>query len=109
MNNEAVNYYQKYNGVYYTRVENETIIPIVINDTTYRHGLDILNVFVNGKKVSVDKHTVDEKSIILQGELHAVGTKVEFEVLRSVVTSLPFETLKGDVGNVTILKKWRKK
>lgn len=104
--NEEINYYQKYTGVYTTTIENEKVIPITLNGTTYRNNLDILNVYINGLKLSTDKYTITNSNITLSEELHIIGTKIEFEVLRSVVTTMSYDSLKGDAGSSTIIKRW---
>lgn len=71
---------------YVTSSASETTIPIEIED--YNETLDILNVYVNGLKLTpqVD-YIIDGTDIELTQALDVIGTPVEFEVLRSTDTA----------------------
>lgn len=71
---------------YVTSSASETIIPIEIED--YNETLDILNVYVNGLKLTpqVD-YIIDGTDIELTQALDVIGTPVEFEVLKSADTA----------------------
>lgn len=104
---ESVNYYEKYSGVYTTSTNNETIIPITLDNTTYRNNLDILDVYINGMKLNKNEFSISGNNIQLVKALDIIGTKVEFEALRSILaTNINYENLKGDTGSATKIKRW---
>lgn len=108
MEEESVNYCEKYSGVYITTTANEITIPITLNNTTYRSDLDILDVHINGLKLGDNEFNIDGSNIQLAYSLD-IGAEVYFEAFRSVVTTLPFSSLKGDkgdVGSTTTIKRW---
>jgi len=104
--NESINYYQKYNGIYITTETNISIIPITLNSTTYRSDLDILDVYINGFKLNSSEYSINGNNIELVNAIDVVGTKIEFVALRSVVTTMSYEQLKGDTGSATTIKRW---
>ena len=74
---------RQYTSVYTTTTASESVIPININ--VYNETLDVLNVYVNGMKLTpgVD-YTESGGMITLANALDVVGTPVEFEVLKSI-------------------------
>lgn len=96
-------YYRKYENVYTTVAEVESIIPIGIPDM---NEASILFVDINGidKAEGVD-YTIDytNKTITLTEALDAVGQEVHFIVLRTMAaTSENYDLLKGADGNGVI-------
>lgn len=74
---------RQYTSVYTTTTADESVIPI--NISVYNETLDVLNVYVNGMKLTpgVD-YTKNSGTVTLANALDVVGTPVEFEVLKSV-------------------------
>lgn len=100
---------RQYTSTYTTTTSSVTNIPIGIN--VYNETLDVLNVYVNGMKLTpaVD-YTESGGTITLASPLDVVGTPVEFEVLKSVdgseaesvidmVYALQLEMAKLDANN----------
>lgn len=108
--NEAINYYEEYKGSYLTTAENQTTLPIVLDNTQYRADIDILNVYINGMLET--EYSIVENNIVLEEPLDVIGTKVDYVAMRSIVTSVPFSSLKGDkgdpgqTGSSTTIKRW---
>ena len=51
----------------------------------YNDALDVVNVYVNGMKLTpIDDYTIDSKWIVLKSKLDVIGTPVEIEILKSV-------------------------
>lgn len=58
-------------------------VPIQIPQ--YNDALDVVNVYVNGMKLTpIDDYTIDSKWIVLKSKLDVIGTPVEIEILKSV-------------------------
>ena len=74
---------RQYTSTYTTTTNDESVIPV--NISVYNETLDVLNVYVNGMKLTpgVD-YTESGGTITLATPLDVVGTPVEFEVLKSV-------------------------
>ena len=92
-------FYKKYDNIYTTSSEIESIIPIGIdafNEST------ILFVYVNGlEQVENVDYTIDynNKTIILANGLDIVGTEVHFVVLKTIATTTEnYDLLKGEKG-----------
>lgn len=76
---------RQYTSVYTTAAPTETIIPI--NISQYNYTLDVLNVYINGLRLTPGVDFTENGSantITLANALDVVGTPVEFEVLKSV-------------------------
>lgn len=72
---------------YITTTDSESIIPV--QNLNYSPALDVLNVYVNGMRLSPDEFTVNVSDsgfhmVILSQALDVVGTPVEFEILKSL-------------------------
>ena len=92
-------YYKKYETVYTTTAEIETVIPVdidVFNETT------LLFVDINGlDKIEGVDYTVDytNKTITLTNGLDVIGTEVHFVVLKTMATTAQtYDLLKGEAG-----------
>ena len=76
---------RQYTQHYETTQATETTIPI--NIAVYNYALDVLNVYVNGLKLTPGVDYTENNSantITLAQPLDVIGTPVEFEVLKSV-------------------------
>lgn len=76
---------RQYTQHYETTQASETTIPI--NIAVYNYTLDVLNVYVNGMKLTPGVDYTENGSantITLAQALDVIGTTVEFEVLKSV-------------------------
>lgn len=76
---------RQYTQHYETTQASETTIPI--NIAVYNYALDVLNVYVNGLKLTPGVDYTENNSantITLAQALDVIGTPVEFEVLKSV-------------------------
>lgn len=73
---------REYRQIFETTQTDTTKIPITI--TQYLKDTDILNVYVNGMRLSDDEYTNTETEITLTKPLSVVGTQVEIVVCKSV-------------------------
>lgn len=73
----------RYTSSYTTTTDNVASVPIQISQ--YTHGTDVLNVYVNGIRLTPGTdYTAGNTIITLSQPLDVVGTVVDFEVLKSV-------------------------
>lgn len=69
----------------YTTPSNDSVSTIAIGISQYNNALDVLNVYVNGMKlIKGTDYGESGSNIVLTNALDVAGTKVEFEVLKSV-------------------------
>lgn len=69
----------------YTTPSNDSVSTIAIGIQQYNNALDVLNVYVNGMKlIKNTDYTESGSNIVLTNALDVAGTKVEFEVFKSV-------------------------
>ena len=93
-------YYKQFKNTYTTTSNNETTIPIGIEE--YNSGT-LLEVYINGLRlVETTDYTINatDKTITLTKVLTKVGTKVYFIVLKAVAAQAEdYNLLKGDKGD----------
>lgn len=81
----------------YTTPSNDSVSTIAIGIQQYNNALDVLNVYVNGMKlIRGTDYTESGSNIVLTNALDVAGTKVEFEVFKSV-NGAAAETLQSEV------------
>lgn len=81
----------------YTTPSNDSVSTIAIGISQYNNALDVLNVYVNGMKlIRGTDYTESGSNIVLTNALDVAGTKVEFEVFKSV-NGAAAETLQSEV------------
>lgn len=81
----------------YTTPSNDEVSTIAIGIQQYNNALDVLNVYVNGMKlIKGTDYTESGSNIVLTNALDVAGTKVEFEVFKSV-NGAAAETLQSEV------------
>lgn len=74
---------KQYTSVYTTATTAETTIPI--NISVYNETLDVLNVYVNGMRLTPNVDYTESNGVItLTKTLDIIGTVVDFEVLKSI-------------------------
>lgn len=81
----------------YTTPSNDSVSTIAIGIQQYNNALDVLNVYVNGMKlIRGTDYTESGSNIVLTNALDVAGTKVEFEVFKSV-NGAAAETVQSEV------------
>lgn len=86
----------RYSNIY-TTPSNDSVSTIAIGISQYNNALDVLNVYVNGMKLIKDTdYTESGSNIVLTNALDVAGTKVEFEVFKSV-NGAAAETVQSEV------------
>lgn len=81
----------------YTTPSNDEVSTIGIGIQQYNNALDVLNVYVNGMKlIKNTDYTESGSNIVLTNALDVAGTKVEFEVFKSV-NGAAAETVQSEV------------
>ena len=86
----------RYSNIY-TTPSNDSVSTIGIGISQYNNALDVLNVYVNGMKlIKNTDYTESGSNIVLTNALDVAGTKVEFEVFKSV-NGAAAETLQSEV------------
>jgi len=81
----------------YTTHSNDSVSTIAIGISQYNNALDVLNVYVNGMKlIRGTDYTESGSNIVLTNALDVAGTKVEFEVFKSV-NGAAAETVQSEV------------
>lgn len=81
----------------YTTPSNDEVSTIAIGIQQYNNALDVLNVYVNGMKlIKGTDYTESGSNIVLTNALDVAGTKVEFEVFKSV-NGAAAETVQSEV------------
>lgn len=81
----------------YTTPSNDSVSTIAIGISQYNNALDVLNVYVNGMKlIKNTDYTESGSNIVLTNALDVAGTKVEFEVFKSV-NGAAAETVQSEV------------
>lgn len=81
----------------YTTPSNDSVSTIAIGISQYNNALDVLNVYVNGMKlIRGTDYTESGSNIVLTNALDVAGTKVEFEVFKSV-NGAAAETVQSEV------------
>lgn len=81
----------------YTTPSNDSVSTIAIGIQQYNNALDVLNVYVNGMKlIRGTDYTESGSNIVLTNALDVAGTKVEFEVFKSV-NGTAAETVQSEV------------
>lgn len=89
-----------YDSLYTTKVQDETLIPI--NLPMYNKELDILQVYINGLKLSaVNEYSVTSKEHITLTKSVDAGTPIAFVVYKSIDGSKA-ETVVGTVEELKI-------
>lgn len=97
---------RQYTSTYTTTTTAETTIPV--NISVYNDALDVLNVYVNGMKLTPNVDFTETNGVVtLAQTLDVIGTVVGFEVLKSIdgseaesVIDMVY-TLQTEVGKIT--------
>lgn len=102
--------YREYQAVYKTVSSREQVITIPSSINYIHNGLDVLNVFINGRRLIKDVEysmSSDGASINLTTALDVVGTDVEFVNKKSIDGTIAenvvvqVEDLQNDVNNLS--------
>lgn len=95
----------------YTTPSNDSVSTIGIGIQQYNNALDVLNVYVNGMKlIRGTDYTESGSNIVLTNALDVAGTKVEFEVFKSVngaaaeTVQSEVQALQNQIGGLSFVK-----
>lgn len=106
----ATTLYREYQALYKTAVEEEQTITIPESINYIHNGLDVLNIFINGKRLLKNvEYTInsDGTAIVLTTPLYVAGTDVEFVNKKSIDGTaaesvvIQVEQLQEDVNNLS--------
>lgn len=94
-----VNYYKQYYQNYRTTIDNESDVPIELenfNETC------VLNVYLNGFRLRDDEYLIDyeNKKLVLKNPISKNQDVSLFMLKTAVVTSDTFDLLKGEKGDI---------
>lgn len=96
---DKISYYKQYKSIYTTTTENETTIPIGIEQY---NSSTLLEVFINGLRLAETTDYIidtETKTIALIKPLAKIGTQVYFSVYKSAIAQAKdYDLLKGEKG-----------
>lgn len=96
---DKIAYYKQYKSIYTTTTENETTIPIGIEQY---NSSTLLEVFINGLRLAETTDYIidtETKTIALIKPLAKIGTQVYFSVYKSAIAQAKdYDLLKGEKG-----------